>query len=241
MRLALIALALPLFSLSACSWDPNGFKAQNEWLAQKKEEKLANDLKVEEDQKYRIKKQKEDEAQFKNSHPEVIVDGVGNEFTSENAKSLKDAYNSIPFVTRYPGTTDPHKVYAYVGGYKLNLQLINSSVLSQISDCKRISAYADIDINRICFNKIGNDLRLFASVIKDKNITGIAKEAALHDATYGTKIDFGHAARLAKMHANLCQKQGNQGYVEMLAVAVPCSGHGDVLNSWSARKIGAIE
>lgn len=235
----MIAMVFPL-SLSACSWDPGGFKAQEKWLEQKKEEKLTYDLKVEEDRKDRLKKQKEDEAKFNTSHPEIVVNNVGNELTSEGEKPLRDAYNSIPFVTRYSGTTNPQKVYTYVGDYKLTLQLVNSSVLTQISDCKRISAYADVDINRACFNQIGNDLSLFASVIKDENITGIAKKAALRDSTYGTKIDFGHAARLAKMHATLCQKQGGKGYVEMSTVAVPCGSSGDVINSRSAGKMGLI-
>ncbi len=142
----------------------------------KNEEKQAYDKQVEESQKSRLQIQREEKSQFEVSHPEVIVAGVGNELKSKGAESLRDAYNSIPFVTRYPGTTDPNKVYTYVGDYKLNLQLVNTSVLSQISDCKRISAYADVDINRTCFNQIGNDLSLFASVIKDKNITGIAKK-----------------------------------------------------------------
>lgn len=238
-RLAITAIIFPVF-LTSCSWDPSGFKAQDEWLAQKKEEKIAYDKQVDEKQKNRIRKQAEDKSQFEASHPEVTVDGVGNELSNEGEKALRDAYNSIPFVTRYPGTTDPRQVYTYVGDYQLNLQLINSSILSQISDCKRISAYADDDINRACFNHIGNDLSLFASVIKDKKISGIAKKAALRDATYGTKIDFGHAARLAKMHTTLCRKQGNTGYVEMSTVVVPCGPSGDVINSRNAEKMGLV-
>ncbi|EFC5220603.1 TPA: hypothetical protein ACGP0T_000369 [Escherichia coli] len=238
-RLAITTIVFSLF-LTSCSWDPNGAKAQEKWLSQKNEEKQVYDKQVEESQKSRLQIQREEKYQFEVSHPEVIVAGVGNELTSKGAESLRDAYNSIPFVTRYPGTTDPNKVYTYVGDYKLNLQLVNTSVLSQISDCKRISAYADVDINRTCFNQIGNDLSLFASVIKDKNITGIAKKAALRDSTYGTKIDFGHAARLAKMHATLCQKQGGKGFVKMSTVAVPCGSSGDVINYRSAGKMGLI-
>lgn len=236
-RLAVTTIVFSIF-LTSCSWDPNGAKAQEKWLAQKNEEKQVYDKQVEENQKSRLQTQLEEKSQFEVSHPEVIVTGVGNELTSEGAEALRDAYNSIPFVTRYPGTTDPSKVYAYVGDYKLTLQLVNSSVLTQISDCKRISAYADVNINRACFNQIGNDLGLFASVIKDESITGMAKKAALRDSTYGTKIDFGHAARLAKMHSTLCQKQGGKGYIEMSTVAVPCGSSGDVINSRSAGKWG---
>ncbi|TGC25024.1 hypothetical protein [Escherichia sp. E1130] len=238
-RLAVTTIVFSLF-LTSCSWDPNGAKAQEKWLAQKNEEKQAYDKQVDESQRSRLQTQSEEKTQFEVSHPEVGVAGVGNELTSEGAEPLRDAYNSIPFVTRYPGTTDPKKVYTYVGDYKLSLQLVNSSILSQISDCKRISAYADVDVNRACFNQIGNELNLFASVIKDKNISGIAKKAALRDSTYRTKIDFGSAARLARMHATLCQKQSNRGYVEMLTVAVPCGTSGDVVNSRSADKIGLI-
>ncbi|HBD3030997.1 TPA: hypothetical protein KIU63_000030 [Citrobacter koseri] len=238
-RLAIVASVIS-FSLTSCSWDPGGFKTQEKWLSQQKAEQLANDNKVKEDQARRLTKQKKDKEQFESSHPEVAVNGVGNDLTGEDAKSLRDAYNRIPFVTRYLGTTNPQQVYTYIGDYKLNLQLVNSSVLTQISDCKRISAYADIDINRACFNQIAKDLSLFASVIKDESITGIAKKAALRDSTYGTKIDFGHAARLAKMHATLCQKQGGKGYVEMSTVAVPCGSSGDVINSRSAGKMGLI-
>lgn len=236
----MITISIVTMFLSSCSWDPGGFKANSEWLAQKKEEQKKNDEQVSENQKNRQQAQRESTEKFEATHPEVRVENLGDELTGENLKPLRNAYNSIPFVTRSPGTTDPRQVYTFVGDYKLNLQLVNASVLSQISDCKRISAYAEINVGRACFNQIANDLSMFATVLKDKGISDLAKKSALRDATYGTKIDFGHAARLAKMHATICKEQGNVGYVEMSTIAVPCSGSGDVIRSRSATKMGLI-
>ncbi|HFI6182045.1 TPA: hypothetical protein ACGRUK_004297, partial [Escherichia coli] len=80
----------------------------------------------------------------------------------------------------------------------------------------------------------------FSSVLKSHNIPDKTKYTALSEASFDSYIDFEHAARLAKMHTSLCQQKGNKGYVEMVTVAAPCSGNGDVYNIDAARKMGLL-
>ncbi|ELM3659721.1 hypothetical protein RYR38_003177 [Edwardsiella piscicida] len=242
MKVAKATFLLSVFLLSGCGLLPqNRAVTVDEWLAQKKAEqqKIDQENKIA-DQK-RIEQQKAESAAFERAHPEVILSDVGNAFKGDKLKSLKNSYNKIIFVTRYPDTDNPKQVYTYVGSYKLSLEQINISIASQFDDCKKISAYSGADYNKVCFDSISEGLSLFANTINDKNIPCLTKVTAFGQSTYGYKIDFGHAARLARMHFKMCQAQNNKGYVEMVTVAVPCSGHGDVLNSWTARKIGVID
>jgi hypothetical protein len=223
-RLAITAMFFPIF-LASCSWDPGGFKAQKEWSAQKKEEKLAYDRQVNEDQKNRLKKQEKDKAKFEDSHPEVEVTGLGNAFKGDKAKSLRDAFNSLSFVTRYPDTSDMQQVYVKVGDVNLTLKRIKISLDEQLKECQRISTYSGYDIENQCLNQVGRGLSNFAMVLKDPNTPDLTKKAALGEASFGNYIDFDHAARLAVMHNEMCKKQGNNGYVEMVTVAAPCKNY----------------
>ncbi|EAA5844379.1 hypothetical protein AAIL03_004420 [Salmonella enterica] len=231
-----------VFLLSGCGLLPqNRAVTVNEWIAQKKSEQQKLDQENKIANQKRIDQQKAESDAFEQSHPEVILSDVGNAFEGDKLKSLRNSFNKIVFVTRYPDTDNPKQVYTYVGSYKLSLDQITRSITSYFDDCKKISAYSGADYNKVCFDSVSEDLSLFADIINDQKIPDLTKSTSLGQSTYGYKIDFGHAARLARMHFKMCQDQNNKGYVEMVTVAVPCSGHGDVLNSWSARKIGAIE
>lgn len=219
-----MAALFPLV-LVACGWDPNGVKAQEKWLAQKKEENLAYTKRANEEQASRLNKQHDERAALEDSHPEVKVSGVGEAFKDEKAKSLHDAFNSMPFVTRHPGTKDMQQVYVKVGDASLTLKRIEISIEDQFNECQRISAYSGYDIETQCLNQIGRGLSNFATVLKDPDTPALTKKAALDEATFGNYIDFDHAARLAVMHNEMCKKQGDNGYVVMVTVAAPCKNY----------------
>ena len=56
---SIIAIAITV-CLTSCSWDPGGFKAQEKLTAQKKEEQIAYERRVKEDQLNMVKKQEEE-------------------------------------------------------------------------------------------------------------------------------------------------------------------------------------
>lgn len=225
MKMVVMVAAFFPMLLTSCSWDPNGVRAQEKWLAQKKEENIAYARKVDEEQNQRLKKQEEEKFKFESSHPEVGVTGIGEAFKGEKAKSLRDAFNSMPFVTRYPDTSDLKQVYVKVGDVNLTLERIEMSLKEQLKECQRISAYSGYDIDTECANQVGRGLSNFATVLKDRDTPGLTKKAALGEATFGRYIDFDHAARLVVMHNEMCKKQGNDGYVEMVTVAAPCKNY----------------
>ncbi|ECG1390750.1 TPA_asm: hypothetical protein GNB58_004415 [Salmonella enterica subsp. houtenae serovar 45:g,z51:-] len=160
------------------------------------------------------------------ANPEMPVVGLGDVFSSKKAPALRDAYSKLSFVTRSPSTNNPMKVYIHVGKYNLTLYRINLSVKEQLSECQRISAYSGYDIEAQCFDQVGRGLSNFAKMVKDPNTPDMTKVAALDEASFGNNyIDFDHAARLAVMHNAMCKKQGDDGYVEMVTVAVPCKNY----------------
>lgn len=238
-RFAMITIFFPAL-LTSCSWDPSGVKANQAWLAQKKIERIEYDKRVNEAQEARLEKQKKDKAQFEVSHPEVGVDKirVGSNNSVENKLGM--ALNSLDFVTRFPESQTADNVYVKVGGYDLTLDRIQIAILGYSNECKRVSAYNNTDYKNLCVSNLSQALKEFSSMLKNKNIPDKTKSTALGQASYRNYIDFAHAARLAKMHARLCQQKANQGYVEMVTVAAPCSGQGDVYNIYAARKMGFI-
>lgn len=223
-KLFLVAVLLPL-SLTACS----GYSASNgnvkEWIAQNKMEQSEYEQKVKEDNVARLKKKKEESEHFNITHPEVEVTGLGEAFKNTKAKSIREAFNALPFVTRDPDTDDMQKVYVKVADVKLTLNRIKISMEEQVKQCQRIASYSGYDIETACFNQVGEGISAFASMIKDPNTPDSTKKAALLEATFGNDIEFEHASRLAKMHNEMCKKQGDQGYAEMVTVAVPCKSY----------------
>ncbi len=230
----------PIF-LTSCSWDdPNGIKAEEKWIAQSKEDTIAYEKKVDEDQKNRLKKEEEEKAQFEASHPEVaIAKGDIGPSSSTDAK-FAAAMNNLGFVTRYPGAQTLDNVYVKVGTYKLTANSFQMAVAEYADECKRASAYSGKNYRNACISTLTSGLNNFSAMLKNKNIPDITKSVALGEASFGKSIDFEHAARLAKMHFKLCQQKGNQGYVEMVTLAVPCDGSADVLDIHTARKMGFL-
>lgn len=163
--------------------------------------------------------------EYDKAHPEVPVTGIGNLVYSEKAPALRAAINSIPFVTRSPGTNDLSQIYAKVGGYHLTPSQVMISIKEQLMECRRISAYSGYDLDKICSNQISNGVSAFVKAIKDKSTPDMTKSAALGEAKFGGYIDFEHAARLMIMHNKLCEQQGNTGYVTMVTVAAPCRNY----------------
>lgn len=237
--LVVISAVLPIL-LASCSWDPAGVNAQGEWLAQKEKEKLEYDKQVAVDQENRLKKQKEATEKFESSHPEVEIGkmDVGTANSAEN--KLGRAMNNLGFVTRYPGEQNLDNVYVKVGTYNLSVRRFQLAVKGYSDECKRASAYNNSDYKNLCVSNLASALNNFSDMLKNKSIPDQTKSTALSEASYDSYIDFEHAARLASMHAKLCQQQGNQGYVEMVTVAAPCSGRGDVLNISAARQMGLL-
>lgn len=179
-------------------------------------------------------------ADYDEANPEVAVTDIGDAIPIEKAPALRRAFNSMPFVTRSPNSTDSRQVYARIGSYKLTLNQIELSTKELITECQRISAYSGLEIENPCINQVGNGLSNFASIIKNKSIPDLTKNTALGEATFGRIIDFDHAARLAKMHQEMCSRKNNSGYAAMVTVATPCSGHGDVLYISVAEKAGLL-
>ena len=226
--------------LTSCSWDPNGVNAQRDWLAQKEREKVEYEKQVDENQKNRVKKQKEDAEKFEASHPEVEVDKLNVNSANSTENELNRAINNLGFVTRYPNSQNMDNVYVNVGGYHLTMRRIQIAIAGYADEGKRASAYDNANYKNLCISSLSKALNDFSSVLKSHNIPDKTKYTALSEASFDSFIDFEHAARLAKMHASLCQQKGNKGYVEMVTVAAPCSGNGDVYNIDAARKMGLL-
>lgn len=159
---------------------------------------------------------------YDKAYPEVPVAGIGNLVYSEKSPAFRKALNSMPFVTRAPGTNDLSQIYAKVGRYHLTLSQVMISIKEQLMECRRISAYSGYDLENLCSNQISNGISAFVKAIKDKNTPDMTKKAALGEAKFGGYIDFEHAARLMVMHNKLCEQQGNMGYVTMVTVDAPC-------------------
>ncbi|HIE1445568.1 TPA: hypothetical protein ACXJF2_000461 [Serratia marcescens] len=178
--------------------------------------------------------------EYDKANPEVQVTGIGDLVYSGKAAALRNAINRVPFVTRAPNTPDTRQIYVKVGGVKLTLSQIDISIREQLTDCQRISAYSGLDIDSPCLNLISKGVLNFSAVIENRSIPDLTKRTALGEATFGRVIDFDHAARLAKMHYEMCSRKNNAGYVAMVTVAVPCNGRGDVLYISAAEKAGLL-
>jgi len=135
---------------------------------------------------------------------------------------LSKALNEIDFVTRYPGTTDPTKVYVKVGDYQLTVESFQRAIYRYAEDCRRVSAYSGNNYKEECTTIMAQDISAFAKMIKSEDIPSKTKSAALREASYRDYIDFGHAAKLARMHTELCSQKGNKGYVTMERLSAPC-------------------
>ena len=236
MRTIVLIPVISSLLLTACNLERQGFKAQSKNLIEEKQEQIARNEKNSADQIALIKKNRE---QFELSHPEVPIDKA-DEMEGGRRNGFKHALNQLNFVTREPQSDDMNKVYINVGNFKLTMTRFLLAVKSQMSDCKRASAYAKVDYKKICEPSITKELMDFANMNNDPNIPALTKQTALGEAMYGSSINFGHAARLARMHYKVCGQQKNTGYVLMDTAAVPCSGKGDVLSGYVADKLGVI-
>ena len=98
-------------------------------------------------------------------------------------------------------------------------------VSSAIQTCERVSAYSGYDLNSYCVRNVGNEMMEFAKMLNDSSTPQKTKLAAFSESRFGSYLDFGHAARLARMHNQLCKKQDNDGYVDMITVSVPCKDY----------------
>ncbi|AVG34806.1 MULTISPECIES: hypothetical protein [Enterobacteriaceae] len=237
--LAITPIFFSMF-LTSCSWDPNGVNAQREWLAQKEKERVEYEKQVDENQKNRLKKQKEEAENFEASHPEVEVEKLDVDSSNSSGNELSRALNNLGFVTRYPNSQNMDNVYVKVGGYHLTMRRVQIAITGYAEECKRASAYDNANYKNICMSNLTKALNDFSGMLKINSIPDKTKYTALSEASFDSYIDFEHAARLAKMHASICQQKGNKGYVEMVTLAAPCSGRGDVYNIEAARKMGLL-
>ena len=237
--LAITPIFFSMF-LTSCSLDPNGVNAQREWLAQKEKERVEYEKQVDENQKNRLKKQKEEAENFEASHPEVEVEKLDVDSSNSSGNELSRALNNLGFVTRYPNSQNMDNVYVKVGGYHLTMRRVQIAITGYAEECKRASAYDNANYKNICISNLTKALNDFSGMLKINSIPDKTKYTALSEASFDSYIDFEHAARLAKMHASICQQKGNKGYVEMVTLAAPCSGRGDVYNIEAARKMGLL-
>lgn len=239
MRTIVLIPVISSLLLTACNLERQGFKAQSKNLIEEKQEQIARNEKKSADQIALIKKNQESRERFELSHPEVPIDKA-DEMEGGRRNEFKHALNQLNFVTRDPQSDDMNKIYINVGSFKLTMTRFLLAVKSQMTECKRASAYAEVDYKKICEPSITKELMDFANMNNDPNIPALTKQTALGEAMYGGSINFGHAARLAIMHYKLCGQQKNSGYVLMDTAAVPCSGKGDVLSGYVADKLGVI-
>jgi len=224
--ITIILLATLVFCTSACS-GLNRLSGGNrndvrDWINSEKvkqanAEKSDQARQAERDANSNLK-----EKEFLRSHPEVPVENMALDKETVAGTSLSKALNEIDFVTRYPGTTDPRKVYVKVGDYQLTAESFQRAIYRYAEDCRRASAYSGNNYKEECITIMSQDISAFAKMIKNEDIPSKTKSAALREASYRDYIDFGHAAKLARMHTELCSQQGNKGYVTMERLSAPC-------------------
>lgn len=228
------------FFLASCSLDPWGVKAQERWFAERNEAQKTYESKVKQEIAERIRRQEFEESQYLESHPEVSIGTLPLDSKSASSNDIRQSINLMGFVTREPSSDDLNQAYVKIGRFQFTLKRFVASFSAQEQECKRISAYSGENLDDYCKKNIAKSVKDFAYVLKNKEINDLTKWSALNEASYGDVIDYEHASRLAVMHHKLCEDQGNQGYVEMVTSAVPCNGTSDVLNGYTARKIGLI-
>ncbi|WP_155486114.1 hypothetical protein [Cronobacter sakazakii] len=152
------------------------------------------------------------------------VEGLEDAFKGAQYANFRSAFKKLHFFTTDPDKQTLQSVYVKVGGYNLTLNQIIISIKEQIDECKRVSAYTGENIEQACIDRVGSGLTLFAVMLDDPGTPGTTKKAALGEATINRVVYFEHAARLAKMHNAMCEKQNNYGYAKMVTISVPCSG-----------------
>ncbi|MCW6609152.1 hypothetical protein [Yersinia ruckeri] len=217
--LPLLCIAL----LNGCGVLPQNPKAVSDnWQgreAARLEEKRKQDTV---DYLQRLEESERQKKEFNLEHPEVEITGLGQMFSNTKLASLREPFDSMKFLTRYPDTKDMQKLYVKVGNHDLPLSRILISIKEQVIECQRVSAYLDHDIESQCISQSVRGLTNFAQMINDLGTPALTKKAALGEATIGNVIYFDHAARLMRMHNKMCNKQNDDGYVNMVTVAVPC-------------------
>lgn len=239
MRTIVLIPVISSLLLTACNLENQGFKAQSKSLIEEKQEQIVRNQKASAEQVAILKNNQEKRSEFESSHPEVPLKKV-DEMEGGRRDELKHALNQLNFVTRDPQGSDMNKVYINVGSFKLTMPRLLLAMKSQMTECQRALAYADVDDKKLCGPSITKELMEFANMNNDPNIPALTKQTALGQAMYGNYINFGHAARLARMHYKVCGEQKNKGYVLMDTAAVPCNGKGDVLSGYTAEKLGVI-
>lgn len=221
-----LILVFGTITLSGCGVSRlTGDGGANEWIKQRSELLDKQKKQAEENSIRREKKIKQDREEFERENPEVPLSGVGGVFTGKKTAGLRGAMNSMPFVTRYPDTDDPQKVYVKVGTAQLSLKQIIFSISEQIQECQRVTAYSGYDIESYCYKSLESGMYNFSTMLKDSGTPESTKRAAVIDGTIGNVIYFDHAARLAKMHNEMCKKQNENGYVTMITVSAPCRNY----------------
>lgn len=179
---------------------------------------------------------KRKEEQFKTDNPEKRISIANRSPAAAKYPAIKQALGTFQVYTR---ESEDNLSAAYVKGLPMNAANLLGLVEAAKEDCQREAAYSG-DNEATCMAKVSNDITLLASVANDSNIPGLTKSSAISEAHKGGYFDFGHAARLAKMHYSLCTKKGNEGYVAMNTIAVPCSGTGEILRLKEARNKGLL-
>ncbi|HEJ7869717.1 TPA: hypothetical protein SMI01_004226 [Serratia marcescens] len=221
-----LILAFGTITISGCGVSRlTGDDGVNDWLKQRSELVEKHKKQTEDDSIIRAKKIKQDRDKFELENPEVPLSGLGGVFTGEKTSGLRDALNSMPFVTRNPETDDPQKVYVKVGAAQISFKQVIFSIGEQIQECQRVTAYTGYDIERYCYKSLETGIYNFSRMLKDVDTPQSTKRAALIDGSIGNVIYFDHVARLAKMHNEMCKKQNDNGYVTMITVSAPCRNY----------------
>ncbi|HBW0909846.1 TPA: hypothetical protein MED91_005292 [Klebsiella pneumoniae] len=167
-------------------------------------------------------KEQQNKIEFDKENPSVRVNTDNAIIRISNNRTVKKAFSKLVFTTKEKSTPSESKVFLEGMSYKPSLDLILKYVEKELYQCKRVSAFADEDINKQCENLIGSGISAFADMVNNKGTPDKTKIAAVSEATIGGYLDFGYAARLAKMHDSLCKQQGDNGYVTMVTIAAPC-------------------
>lgn len=158
-------------------------------------------------------------------HPKKYELDKFDEFNNGKRDILIHSMNKFHFFTNTPNEQDSRRAYIDIGGFKLSFYRIMIAIQEQADRCNRSAAYYEKKDNGTCKIIAAKSLGAFADMVNNASIEGVVKKTALSEATYGARIDFGHAARLAKMHSEMCRRQGDNGYALMVTMSAPCKNY----------------
>ncbi|WP_419058414.1 hypothetical protein [Kluyvera georgiana] len=200
--------------------DENDFKLQVEAIYSNRQEIVNQIAKIQNLNSEYVRQVETDELKkYEQENPSVRVNTEDKIPSGNEYGLIREAIGSMGFYKRRG------QIEGVLKALPISESVMLTYVRSAVENCKRISAYSGSNIEAYCIKSVGNEMLLFAKMLNDPNTPQKTKSAAYSESLFGTYLDFGHAARLARMHNELCKQQGNDGYVAMVTVSVPCKAY----------------